>query len=75
MWSRPKSSQRKSNDIFLSHEYVIIIRGDIDLLTVWKNALTQFVFNKSMLNNQHEFALVILTDQANWVSIIYHFII
>ena len=53
----------------------LIIRGDIDLLTVWKNALTQFVFNKSMLNNQHEFSLVILTDQANWVTIIYHFIL
>lgn len=61
--------------IFFKSQMHVIIRGDIDLLTVWKNALTQFVFNKSLLNNQHEFSLVVLTDQANWVTIIYHFII
>ena len=37
------------------------------LLSVWKNALELFVFNKSAMNSNHEFALVVLTDQANWV--------
>lgn len=36
------------------------------MLTVWKNAMELFVFNKSQLNKNHEFGLVVLTDQANW---------
>ena len=29
-----------------------------------------FVFNKSQLNKNHEFALVVLTEQANWVKLL-----
>ena len=29
-----------------------------------------FVFNKSQLNKNHEFGLVVLTDQANWVKLL-----
>ena len=45
-----------------------LCRGDVSLLSVWKNALELFVFNKSAMNSSHEFALVVLTDQANWVG-------
>ncbi len=38
------------------------------MLTVWKNALELFVWNKHLLNKQHEFAVVILRDKAEWVS-------
>jgi hypothetical protein len=43
-------------------------KGDVDLLTIWKSALNQFVFNKSEVGSNHEFALVVLTDKANWVK-------
>ena len=43
-------------------------RGDMSLLTVWKNALELFVQNKSALNSEHEFAIVILKESAHWVS-------
>ena len=45
-----------------------VLRGEVSLLKVWKNALELFVWNKSSMNSNHEFALVILKDKANWVS-------
>ena len=38
------------------------------LLTCLKNALRLFVHNKSVMNGDHEFALVVLTQEANWVG-------
>ena len=43
-------------------------RGDVPLLTCLKNALQLFVYNKSVMNSDHEFALVVLTHEANWVG-------
>jgi hypothetical protein len=43
-------------------------RGELSLLNVWKNALEMFIHNKNMINNKHEFAIVILRDTAEWVS-------
>ena len=45
-----------------------IYRGEVSLLSVWKNALELFVWNKSALNSDHEFAIVILKETAHWVS-------
>jgi len=41
-------------------------RGEVSLLSVWKNALELFVQNKSALNSDHEFAIVILKETAHW---------
>ena len=38
------------------------------LLSLWKNALELFVWNKSLINSKHEFAIVLLEDkEAVWV--------
>ncbi len=37
------------------------------MLTVWKNALELFVWNKHLMSKDHEFAVVILRDKAEWV--------
>ena len=39
------------------------------MLTVWKNALELFVWNKHHLSKDHEFAVVILRDKAEWVRL------
>ncbi|XP_064402485.1 BRISC and BRCA1-A complex member 1-like [Halichondria panicea] len=41
-------------------------RGGVSMLTVWKNALELFVWNKHHLSKDHEFAVVILRDKAEW---------
>jgi len=51
----------------LSHAFHIL-RGELSLLTVWKNALCMFIHNKNMISKKHEFAIVILRDSAEWVS-------
>jgi hypothetical protein len=38
----------------------------VSLLTCLKNALRLFVYNKTLMNSEHEFALVVLTSEANW---------
>ena len=43
--------------------------SDVSILLLWKSALELFVWNKSMLNSEHQFALVVLTDTAHWVSV------
>ena len=50
------------------HYAAHICRGDVSLLSVWKSGLEMFVHNKSKLNPSHEYSLVVLTDQANWVG-------
>ena len=50
------------------HCLYMCCRGSVSLLTCLKNALRLFVYNKSVMNPDHEFALVVLTDQANWVN-------
>ena len=40
------------------------------LLSLWKNALELFVWNKSLINSKHEFAIVLLEDkEAIWVCV------
>ncbi len=39
------------------------------MLSVWKSALELFVHNKNMINKKHEFAIVILKESAQWVSV------
>lgn len=41
-------------------------RGDLSLLTVWKSALEMFIHNKNMISKKHEFAIVVLQDNAQW---------
>lgn len=36
------------------------------MLQVWKNALELFVWNKHLINKEHEFAVVIMRDKAEW---------
>ena len=49
--------------------YVCIFRGELPLLDVWKNALQLFVWNKHLISKKHEFAIVILNEKAQWVSV------
>ena len=42
-------------------------RGEVSMLQVWKNALELFVWNKHLINNEHEFAIVIMREKAEWV--------
>lgn len=52
-----------------SDSTISIFRGtSVSLLTCLKNALRLFLYNKSTMNPEHEFALVVLTNEANWVS-------
>lgn len=38
------------------------------LLSLWKNALELFVWNKSLINSKHEFAIILLEDkEAVWL--------
>ena len=49
--------------------FPLLSRGELSLLSVWKTALEMFVHNKTMINSKHEFAIVILRDKAEWVSV------
>lgn len=47
--------------------YTNVCRGNVSLLACLKNALQLFVQNKSNMNPEHEFAVVVLTQEAHWV--------
>ena len=50
-----------------THTHTHTHRGNVSLLACLKNALQLFVYNKSVMNPEHEFALVVLTQEAHWV--------
>ena len=59
--ARPLASPAK-------HTFLVFRGTSVVLLTCLKNALRLFIYNKSLMNPEHEFALVVLTSEANWVS-------
>ena len=46
-----------------------LYRGDLNLLSVWKSALTLYIWNKHLLNSEHQFAVVIVGEKAQWVGV------
>ena len=62
-----KNSCQLSRCVYPISVHVPCCRGELPLLDVWKNALKLFVWNKHFINKQHEFAIVILNEKAQWV--------